>query len=529
MAQFPRYSDISEQRTKRIADVRYGDVVQRNSDGTYDVRLLTSQQTVRATKANPQDEFSAGTRVVLSNLSASRLAVGGGWVIISRAPQEQKGLTGLARANQLIQRSTVILGVDPSPVVLEQGGAAVSATIYGKNMTLAPSSYGTSEISDDTAPVISNEEVTIDIVASASAPLGNHGLTIHGVTIPDAIQVVEGEDNPVLWITYGRRDTSGTVDTPGMCALDVATLTVTRGPFTGNSIGSAQAAASNPIIIGANAYCLFIHAGTNQVSRLEAPIASGAGSYTALGANESHVGAGSQLIDDGTGILHLGANATWGTGLNRAPLSGTGVTQLYATSRYGRGVYGDGSHYYLAPVGSVHSASRINAALDTEEAIAISVEVVQAIGNDDYVFMRQFASGGSIYRVAKSGLAVTSLAYASGHTPYAMVLHGNYLFVLVYQTTTKAYIDKIDISTMTSVDTLEWTYAALGSNFPNLMIQRNGRAWIFKRPISGAVAQLAIVNLDTMTEIAAFANVTDFPEVAAGVTFISPQGICIES
>ena len=77
----PSPRDLREREVQRRADVVNATIVERNDDGTYDCTDSRTGQTFRASKANRNDEFSPGTRVVVAPTGNSRRTVGAGAVI----------------------------------------------------------------------------------------------------------------------------------------------------------------------------------------------------------------------------------------------------------------------------------------------------------------------------------------------------------------------------------------------------------------------------------------------------------------
>ena len=147
------------------ADARLAEIVERVSEGVYRVQMLLTQQQCIAVRANPSDDFLPGTRVVLNMPSASRAVVGSTPVIVSRAPQEMRGLAGSSR-DEASQRGSVPTIDKVDAITLDQGGAAVELKIYGTGFTRGPV-YVDPAITDDASPVVTSTHITATPKASA--------------------------------------------------------------------------------------------------------------------------------------------------------------------------------------------------------------------------------------------------------------------------------------------------------------------------------------------------------------------------
>lgn len=190
-------ANVLGERQKSAADDRLAAIVERNSDGTYKVRFLLSGAIVTASKANPFDEFNTGTWVIVVQLGASGLAVGAGYSIISRAPRENRGLAAAPLEDEILYDGAVVLSVEPHPVVLETGGPAEEVKIYGRGFLSAPS-YGHAEIDDDSAPVVTPDEITLSVKATLLATPGLYELNVEGITVDDVFEIVRAQPKAML-------------------------------------------------------------------------------------------------------------------------------------------------------------------------------------------------------------------------------------------------------------------------------------------------------------------------------------------
>ena len=185
IADVRRYLDGLVERT---ADVREAAITARNLDGTYVARLLKSNQTIRVSPANPNDKFVVGTWVLIGRASASGNVKGLGDVILSRAPEEQRGLSGgTIDSNSRGLFVPVVLSIDPEPITVERGGAAVAAKIYGVRLTASPTSDDPEITIASVVAVADGIEFTV--AASVDAEESS-AIAIYGVTFDAAVATI---------------------------------------------------------------------------------------------------------------------------------------------------------------------------------------------------------------------------------------------------------------------------------------------------------------------------------------------------
>ncbi len=192
-----------DHQDKKTSDVMYMQVVERLSTGQYRCRRITDNREVIASKANPADEFTENTWVVVTYLGASRTAIGGSYVVISRAPQEQKGITGGPLTSVEGLETPTVSGWSPNPLVLEQNGPSGAIVIYGTGFLDPPLPYDEG-LSDAAGPLVSPTTITLEIEASDLAALGPHSIEVYtGVSAKDSVKVVPSSAPPTdfIWVT----------------------------------------------------------------------------------------------------------------------------------------------------------------------------------------------------------------------------------------------------------------------------------------------------------------------------------------
>lgn len=188
--------DYLDSFARTTADVRIATVESRNDDGTYMLRYVDTQALDRAAKANPIDEFSLGSRVIVQMPSGSRTVIGSNPVIVSRAPREQRGLSATTpTATRNVYERASITGVDPDPLILERGGAAAEQVIMGFGLTTA-ATYEASTgddpaLTNSSAPVVTPTKVTMNIGADSDSPLGEFNVKIGNTIAKRALRIVE--------------------------------------------------------------------------------------------------------------------------------------------------------------------------------------------------------------------------------------------------------------------------------------------------------------------------------------------------
>jgi hypothetical protein len=188
-------ADYLDHFGKRTADVVTATIEARNDDDSYMCRTIGSRALLRAAKANPVDEFALGSRVLVSQPAATRNAIGAQPVILSRAPREQRGLSGSTPADTEDQiRRPSLRSVDPDPLVLIAGGADASQVFNGSGFTAGATYDGHGDtpaptIVEMNAPSVTSTRVIEQIRAGGMSAVGSFDALVAGIRAPDALTV----------------------------------------------------------------------------------------------------------------------------------------------------------------------------------------------------------------------------------------------------------------------------------------------------------------------------------------------------
>ena len=184
------FSDYFHKLGKRQSAVKLAKVIARNDDGTYQVADIVTGSQRRVSKTNPAEEYAINSWVYIGSPTGGRTVIGASDVILSRAPADQKGLSG-SPPDQVIEGipGVVVSKIVPDPIILTAGGAAVAASIYGAGFLAGPS-YGDPGITDNVAPVVTPTRIDVSLVASVPVVGANYPLTVGGTRAPNAIQVI---------------------------------------------------------------------------------------------------------------------------------------------------------------------------------------------------------------------------------------------------------------------------------------------------------------------------------------------------
>lgn len=174
----------------------------RNDDDTFMVREIGSRALVRASKANPSDEFKTGARVIITRPSASRSVLGTSAVILSRAPRDQKGLSETTPAeSRAFTENSMIISIDPDPLVLVAGGDAAEQTIIGRGFAAAatysaPGDLADPIVTDAVAPSVTPTTIVMNISADADSPLGMFVAEIGTLKARNALKIIAAPPPP---------------------------------------------------------------------------------------------------------------------------------------------------------------------------------------------------------------------------------------------------------------------------------------------------------------------------------------------
>lgn len=413
---------LLDRRQRRAADVMYGEIKRRNRDGTYAVRDIRTNAEIRASKANPVDEFATGTWVQLARLGASGLAEGAGYVIISRAPQEQRGLSQIPFSEENGAARPAVLGIVPSPIVLDVAGAAVAATIYGTGLLNAPT-YSNGGIVNNVAPVVTPTEITVSIKANAGTPVGDHDIIVEGRTFSRAIRVKNAASVPPALYVAGVKTVGGTPE-PRIYKIDPATLAI-QATYVGGGGVTGLLACGICAGAGNNIHAAFGSAQLGSVNRIVSVDRTTGDVSTSAGfaiVSEPV----DELIWNGSKLVQVGVD-----------LSAGNVEKLYSINPDGSGlsvirggwadalagVLFDGMHYHI--VGPSVGGKKIPADGSSETAFAAAgYRIVDAAG----FFWVSDNANNRVLKVNKATL-VTEANIATSNAPLGMLFVNPHLYV----------------------------------------------------------------------------------------------------
>jgi hypothetical protein len=160
--------------------------------GDYTVRLDDTRGTVTATPIMAGANLVPGQKVLVSRTDSMGRGMGGGYSIHGSAPSTVKGSSGADELSEEDERTgaTVTL-IEPQPVTLEAGGSPVTINIYGTGLSDEVATYGHAGITNDSAPVPTDTQITLSVDATGVTPLGQYSLTVAGHTIENFFTVIE--------------------------------------------------------------------------------------------------------------------------------------------------------------------------------------------------------------------------------------------------------------------------------------------------------------------------------------------------
>jgi hypothetical protein len=419
-----------DQFARTTADVRIATVESRNDDGSYNVRYVDSQALDRAAKANPVDEFAIGSRIVVQTPSNSRAVVGANPVIVSRAPREQRGLSGTTPTTTRESFAVpTITGIDPDPLILEAGGDPGEQVIMGFGFGADEAEYFAVVGADPTLleedpQIITPTKITVSVSADAGSPLGEFSVGVGGAkAVAKALRIVEKPPVPLEMRLYlgGRRAGAAVV-----IEIDPVTLAELR-VFVG-----ATGPSTRTTRIIAEGETLYWTSSTDAATTVELSVTDiGSGVTTAIlgsppwksdtfgAVTVGEVGGIRRLIFTGEDPFSSFPSAR---GLWRADIDGTNATRFYAaTETTMRGVLDLGADIITASssaalkritkdTGTVtHSQAT---AVGTRIAAVGGLLVVTASGTNTYIVNAADLALLATLGVAGSGVvALGSLAY----------------------------------------------------------------------------------------------------------------------
>lgn len=406
---------------KTTADVRIATIEVRNDDDTYDVRYIDTRSLDRAAKANPVDEFALGSRVLVQMPSNSRTVVGALPVILSRAPREQRGLSGTTPAESDDRYSkAIVTGVDPDPLILERGGDPGEQVILGVSLSEAASYLSRTGddpvLVEEDAPVITGSKVTMSFAADADCPLGDFDIDINGVKVSKALRVVENSRviGPYLYVTtvVNAPSFTGIPTLRKVNVPDFGLLASFSGTVNGSPIGGTVAQLGEVVA--------WVHGENEQpanVRRIDV-------ATDAVIADDTI--ATSQILDQlklalvGDGSFYMAGDGLWLVGESSA-------AQVWVAGANYRAVTLAGADVVIGGQTS-STIKRFDVATYTQQATAFgaSAEKIIVIGSD--VWVASNSGTGTVQKRNLSDLALT-LTIVLGGQPGDMLLVGGMLYV----------------------------------------------------------------------------------------------------
>jgi hypothetical protein len=229
------FDEYFKKRDRKTSDVVTGKIAQRLDNGQYLCTKITDESEVIASKANPNDEFVTGSWVILSYLGASGLATGGGWVILTRAPQEQRGVSATVPLNDEEGGTSVTMSSFDPISVFQDEVVPGDLHIYGSGFE-DPPTYDDPEITSLPVPDISSGEIVAHILATSLAALGWHDVTVApGVVASEAINVMK-KPVPNIIFACGHATLGGSTGAK-IQKIGTDNIALSRGVVTGK-IGS---------------------------------------------------------------------------------------------------------------------------------------------------------------------------------------------------------------------------------------------------------------------------------------------------
>lgn len=422
-----RQRDILDHRQRRAADVMQAQITRdpnagnrfRNSDGTYNIRDIRTNAIVRAVATR---EYSEGAWVDVECLGASGRTIGGAYRIIDVSAGEKRGATGIPMVRNRRSQAPIVLGIDPNPVVLTIGGAAVAATITGSGFDATTElEYGDASITDASAPVFDDEEIAVSLQASALGEPGLYTLEVNGTPIDEAIKLISGDDLiRELWLSADFQTVAGVEEsrTNRLYRLNADTLGI-EATITGNAGGASTSgyAAAGVAQIGTKVHAIF---GLNFGGESEIITADRATNVSSLADVLLPVNVTTELEANGSELVACASNAPYK--LARFMPDGTGLTTVKALTNGPVGTYFDAAHYYLSRSGA--DSSRVTPDGLTETTVGARGQRCVEWGGKLYF---SDSSNSQIDRVDKATFALEGSLVCAGF-PVGLVVVGKYLY-----------------------------------------------------------------------------------------------------
>lgn len=448
----PNSRDFRDRELARQTENVLATILSRNSDGSYHCQDVVTQHEFDAMPFSRNDTFNVGSRVIISRPSATRRSRGAGSAIIGRAPQEQRGLTGIARIANSTFRNPIV--TDVSYVRLGIGSVVPQElVIRGYYLTTAPT-YESAEITDDSAPVVASTSITCQLVASGAATEGTFDVTVHGMTFADRIETYSLPSQ----LLYMTGDESGVGNYPEIIRIDPATLTVE--PLVYIDIPPNDRYATHGISFGEDSLVRTL------VRRL-----SDDSAYLIV----ADMTAGDQLIVPvtltGAGLYTLNHRILRKDGANVFASSLSGTHKLYSVTDAGAlttiatltdahdVVIWDGTYYWLADSGGSYwpptgGNDIVRVTAGGAETVVTGITGVELLYHDGYVYAAD-PDNDTVHKIDPSSATEVSSLAVGGCEFRHLAVSGDYLYASYHNFAgTTVGIKKIALATLTVTSTL---------------------------------------------------------------------------
>lgn len=208
--------------------------------GWCSVILSDTGETVRARLAT-NAPIAAGQSVIVSRPDGSGRSRNTGYTVIQAANSSPDSAPPIEEVTQRVGAS--ITSIDPNPAIME-GGETVAIVVRGIGFTTVPAfqtapSYGSPDLTDDSAPVMTDTQIDLSVIADPAIVPGDYSLTIGTLrTEPTYFQVSEAPIPPLPRALF----ISGTRTSPLLTYLlqvDLDTLTLSE-TYLGSAPTSAR-------------------------------------------------------------------------------------------------------------------------------------------------------------------------------------------------------------------------------------------------------------------------------------------------
>lgn len=166
-----------------------------DGSGDYNIVILETGQTVRASNGNPALTFSVNQTVLYAKADASGRYKNTGYTILGFPPALTRGSSDIASSSGLVSKTgvSVVTIMSAGSVVTSVTvvrGAAASLDLYGSGLDLATIAYGSSELTDQSAPIVTPTHLTLNVKAASGMQPGQYDLTVGGVVFSRFFNVV---------------------------------------------------------------------------------------------------------------------------------------------------------------------------------------------------------------------------------------------------------------------------------------------------------------------------------------------------